>query len=78
MQVRQIFFFTVGLIFLFLPNNAFSQTVTLNEDGEKIVVYPDGSWHFYKEESVNSTVITKHTPIDNPITTEPKGKKKKK
>ncbi len=78
MQVRQIFFFTVGLIFLFLPKNAHSQTVTLNEDGEKIVVYPDGSWHFYKEEAVDSTVITKYTPIADPVMEIPIVKKKKK
>lgn len=78
MQVRQIFFFTVGLIFLFLPNNAHSQTVTLNQDGEKIVVYPDGSWHFYKKESVDSTVITSYTPIADPVLKESVGKKKKK
>ncbi|MFK7807333.1 MAG: hypothetical protein AB8F74_05960 [Saprospiraceae bacterium] len=49
MQVRQIFIFTISLIFLFLPKESISQKVTVNEEGEQIVVYPDGSWHFYEE-----------------------------
>ena len=49
MQVRQFFLFTILVFFLFPADAAFAQKLTTNDNGEKIVVYPDGSWHYFDE-----------------------------
>lgn len=48
MQVRHFFIFLSFCFCLFGAQNANAQRVTTNEKGEKIVVYPDGSWRYYK------------------------------
>jgi hypothetical protein len=58
MQIKYFFLVLCPMVFLLLPNNTFAQTVTVNEEGQKIVVYPDGSWHFYKEPVADSTLLT--------------------
>lgn len=80
MQVRQIFFFTISLVFLFLSENAFAQKVTVNDNGEKIVVYPDGSWHFYRETDADSIQMNMPSPSMTEMEGEApaKGKRKKK
>lgn len=40
--------FKTGL-FLFFPFLLFSQEVRTNEKGEKIIVYPDGTWKYFNE-----------------------------
>ena len=50
MQVR--YFFPLGTLLTFcllalFPGQTYSQTVSLNNEGVKIVVYPDGSWRYY-------------------------------
>jgi hypothetical protein len=58
MQIKYFLLVISSLVVLLQPNNTFAQTITVNEDGKKIVVYPDGSWHFYKEPAADSTTLT--------------------
>lgn len=41
------------LVILLLPTNIFSQEVRTNEDGDKIIVYPDGSWKYFSPGNFN-------------------------
>lgn len=55
MQFRNFFtYLLLGALFL-LATSAEAQRITTNELGEKIVVYPDGTWRYF-DESVNEDV----------------------
>ncbi len=54
MQVRHFFFLTILAFSLFQVPRASAQKITVNENGEKIMVYPDGSWHYYYEDDMKS------------------------
>ncbi|MEM9823738.1 MAG: hypothetical protein AAF985_21820 [Bacteroidota bacterium] len=49
MQVRHFFLFLLCSGLILLSSSAKAQEVTTNELGEKIVVYPDGSWKYFDE-----------------------------
>jgi len=59
MQFRQFFFFVTFSVFLLGAGQANAQKITTNEDGEKIIVYPDGSWKYFNN--------TTETPIEEEI-----------
>ncbi len=55
MQFRNFFtYLLLGALFL-LSTSAEAQKITTNELGEKIVVYPDGTWRYF-DESLNEDV----------------------
>ncbi len=49
MQVRKIFLFILSCTGLLCLNSLQAQNVVTNENGEKILVYPDGSWRYFEE-----------------------------
>ncbi len=51
------------LLFL-LPQNAGAQELRTNDKGEKIIVYPDGSWRYFNDPLGNNTLYDKD---GNPI-----------
>lgn len=57
--------FIVLTILLFLPTNSSCQQILTNDNGEKIIVYEDGSWDFYKaspKDSLQNTSIVQPEP----------------
>jgi len=65
MQVRKILSIIGALLFLVSAYSTHAQVLTTNEDGEKIVVYTDGSWTYFdsldEEEQVAIKESTKKT-----------------
>ena len=53
MQFRNFFLLLLATIFIFNSDQLNAQEVKTNERGEKIVVYPDGSWRYFDESEVN-------------------------
>ena len=49
MQVRNFFVLLLFVGFLFNGLKVNAQKLTTNEEGEKIIVYPDGSWRYFDE-----------------------------
>ncbi len=49
MQFRNIFLLLLTVMLLFAAENALAQKITTNENGEKIILYPDGSWRYFDE-----------------------------
>jgi len=49
MQVRHFFLFLLCGCLILLSSSAKAQEVTTNELGEKIIVYPDGSWKYFDD-----------------------------
>lgn len=49
MQFRHFFALLMCAAFILVASSAAAQKVTTNELGEKIVIYPDGSWKYFDE-----------------------------
>ncbi len=49
MQVRNFFVLLLFVGFLFNGAKVNAQKLTTNEEGEKIIVYPDGSWRYFDD-----------------------------
>ena len=47
MQFRNIFLLLLAGFLLFVPQIALAQKITTNENGDKIILYPDGSWRYF-------------------------------
>ncbi len=47
MQFRNIFLLLLTGLFLFAPEIGQAQKITTNENGDKIILYPDGSWRYF-------------------------------
>ncbi|MEO1627375.1 MAG: hypothetical protein AAFV25_19645, partial [Bacteroidota bacterium] len=80
----QFFVCLVSLVALFAAQSAIAQKVVTNQNGDKIIIYADGSWRYYDGEEdlitspVTETVETsaeKYAPL---YESEDPGKKKKK
>lgn len=56
MQFRQFFLFLSFLFCLLGATEAIAQKIRTNEAGEKIIVYPDGSWKYFNDQSVEEPV----------------------
>ncbi|MCF8300655.1 MAG: hypothetical protein K9I02_07555 [Haliscomenobacter sp.] len=58
-------------ICLFLPIILFGQEIRQNEIGERIIVFPNGTWRYFHKRQLsgdNYPVVNKEvTPLDNPI-----------
>ena len=56
---------------LFLPIILFGQEIRQNEIGERIIVFPDGTWRYFHKRQLsggNYPVVNQEvTPLDNPI-----------
>ncbi len=64
--MKSIYFYPI-LFLLAIPFNSFSQTVTTNERGERIVKFPDGSWrYFVPADTALLKMDHKTEKIDNP------------
>ena len=59
MQFRQFFLFVIFSVFLLGAEQARAQKITTNEDGEKIIVYPDGSWKYFNNNAAEMPVEEK-------------------
>ena len=55
MQFRNFFTYLLLAALFLLATSAEAQRITTNELGEKIVVYPDGTWRYF-DESLNEDV----------------------
>ena len=48
-MLNQKYLFIFFLLFnVYAPINTWAQTIKTNELGEKVVVFPDGSWKYYE------------------------------
>ncbi len=54
-------------VLMVLPQNTPAQELRTNDKGEKIIVYPDGSWRYFNDPFGNNTLYDKH---GNPIPVE--------
>ncbi|MEO7175847.1 MAG: hypothetical protein ABIV51_08260 [Saprospiraceae bacterium] len=71
---QQFYFLLLGIFILLLPSSSlFSQTVQINAQGEKILVFGDGSWRHYmpgdsvylaKTEVKDTFVVLQHDNVD--------------
>lgn len=50
MQFRNFFFLLVFTFLLFGTSSVVAQQITTNENGERIIVYPDGTWKYLVKE----------------------------
>ena len=57
MQFRNIFLLLLTVFFLFNIEAVIAQKITTNENGDKIILYPDGSWRYF-----DSRIDTKTEP----------------
>lgn len=46
---------SISIFFLLIVNGLFAQKVVTNDQGEKIMLFPDGRWEFVKSDSVKTT-----------------------
>jgi len=73
MQGRNFFILLLFACFLLSSSEANAQKLTTNEDGEKIIVYPDGSWRYFDANDAEDV-----EEIEAAVMEEEKKKKKKK
>ena len=64
-------YFLSYLFYLFLPTTLCGQEIRQNEIGERIIVFPDGTWRYFHKRHLsgdNYPVVNQEvTPLDNPI-----------
>ncbi len=67
MQFRNIFLLLLTGLFLFAPETAHAQKITTNEHGDKIILYPDGSWRYFdnKLDDVSDNYFSKGADNNN-------------
>ena len=67
MQFRNIFLLLLTGLFLFAPETAQAQKITTNEHGDKIILYPDGSWRYFdnKLDDVSDNYFSKGADNNN-------------
>ncbi len=56
MQFRHFFVYLIFRLLVFSGLSVQAQQVTTNEDGEKVIIYPDGSWKYFDEKATEQTV----------------------
>ena len=78
MQVRHFFLFLLCSCFILLSSSAEAQEITTNELGEKIVVYPDGSWKYFDELGEEQKEQVKKEESEDKKSKKKRNKKKKK
>jgi hypothetical protein len=64
-------YFLSFFLCLFLPTILFGQEIRQNEIGERIIVFPDGTWRYFHKRQLsggNYPVVNQEiTPLDNPV-----------
>ncbi|MFZ4376324.1 MAG: hypothetical protein ACOYN9_08205 [Saprospiraceae bacterium] len=64
-------YFLSFFLCLFLPIILFGQEIRQNEIGERIIVFPDGTWRYFHKRQLsggNYPVVNQEiTPLDNPV-----------
>ena len=67
MQFRNIFLLLLTSLFLFAAEITHAQKITTNERGDKIILYPDGSWRYFdsKLDDVSDKYSSKETGDNN-------------
>ena len=80
MQGRKFFILLLFACFLLCSNEATAQKLTTNEDGEKIIVYSDGSWRYFDANDANDVEEVEAAEINEEkrVIKEKKEKKSKK
>ena len=68
MQFRNIFLLLLTGLLLFAADSALAQKITTNENGDKIILYPDGSWRYFDSRLDN--VSDKYEPEESSISNE--------
>ncbi len=63
MQFRHIFLLLLTGLLLFAAETTLAQKITTNENGDKIILYPDGSWRYFDSrlDSVSDKYSTDET-----------------
>ena len=51
------------LMCFFQLHSAYSQTLNLNKEGEKIVIYSDGSWRYFDEDDPNDRILYENSDL---------------
>lgn len=78
MQGRNFFILLLFACFLLCSSEANAQKLTTNEDGEKIIVYPDGSWRYFDENDAEDVEEVEAAKMEEEKKKKPKKSKKKK
>jgi hypothetical protein len=68
MQFRNIFLLLLTGLLLFAAENVLAQKITTNENGDKIILYPDGSWRYFDsrlDNPPNEKTVEQHVEKNN-------------